>query len=363
VVQIEYLPSPNYWTYNSGFNQICLHGTSGPAPTGDSVGWLRSVAAGVSASFEISKTGRVTCLVNPWSGFSSWAQGIPESPDLSNPYLAQDMANGTNFNLKIISIEHDALSNEMISRLSMPPAQLQASLELSAQLCHDFSIPPIRSRIITHSQIMRYSRANCPGVINPDNYVTALANMMNNATSFGGGGGPVPVPPKLEIVVNGFTVRGEILLYCRKLFNQTLIVGMPLCEEFVGPGGLTTQIFERAVLQFHPEWMGTDWVVQGMLTGRDAPGAFAALTGGDSWQNALVSGPIKDYFYRLFNPVLVLGYPISLQYTGMDGRQAQRFERGILKVYEEFKNTDWYVQGDRLGSDYLKTSTPLLVAA
>lgn len=348
-LQIEQLPSPNRWTFNNGYKIICLHGTAG----GDSIDWLRSPGAGVSASFEISKNGRTVCLVDPYKGYSAWANGIPINPDYSNPYIAQALASKVNLNSISISIEHEAASADMIAHNAMPAAQLAASQALVLQLCHDFKIPVLRSRIIGHYQIDSYSRKNCPGVINLDKYVAALQALQ--------GAGEI-APPDMqlptEIKLNGHTVRGEFLAFYRKLFNPMLILGQPLTDEYIGEFGYVTQVFERKVLQFYPLFEGA-WRVQGQLLGAEYPGPYPAYSGPQPG----APSSIDKHVARLWNPLLIAGRPLSDVFIDKDNRPTQVYERDVLKVFSEFANTDWLVQGQRLGADFLKAGRAVAKAA
>lgn len=341
---VEYLPSPNFWNYNAGVQMIVCHGTSGSFDS--SVGWLRNPGAQASSNYIISLEGRVLCLVDPYQKKSAWANGIANRPDMNNPYIAATINAGINLNLRTISIEHEAASVDMIRHNRLPAAQQLASMQLILQLCRDFNIPVLRSRIIGHYQIDAVNRPNCPGVIDLDGYVAALQTMLN------GSGqsvptGTQPAPVKLEETINGHTVRGEILLYWRRLFNPVLICGYPLSEEYVDTEtGRTCQDFERTVLEFFPEYVGTDWGVQGRRLGAEATGAYPTFTGKQTG-----TSEIDKYVGRLFNALVVVGNPLSDIYLDA-GRPTQRFERAVLQVYSEFANTDWVVQGQRLGAAY-----------
>ena len=337
MLQINQAPSPNYWPYNLGYKLIVCHGTAsgdGDQAALNAEGWLRNPQAQASSNYVIWESGRIDCLVDPYKGFSAWANGIVNSPDWNNPIISQILHGGSNVNCFSISIEHVAASDSMIAHRTMPAAQQQASQALILQLAQDFHIPLDRTHIVGHYQIDSINRANCPGVINLDTYVPVLQGRQTQT-----------VP---SVVVNGHTLRGEMLGYWRKLFNPTLVCGLPLTDEFVDVSdGRTTQVFERTVLKFYPENAGTDWVIMGNLLGRDAmPASTSAVF---KW----VSEPIKTYVSRLFNPLVVLGNPISDLITDADGRQVQFFERGKLRVFAEFAGSDWQVQGDHLGAAWL----------
>lgn len=350
MLNIENLPSPNFWNYNAGRNLIVLHGTSSGAAS--AIGWLRNPAAAASANYLVRLDGSVVSLVDPYLGRSAWGNGIANRPDMSNPYIAQAINAGINLNTKSISIEHEAATIDMIRHNAMPAAQQLASMSLVLQLARDFNIPVLRSRIIGHYQIDAVNRPNCPGVINLDQYVTALQKMQDNSGQPGSQPGQ---PAKLEETISGHTVRGEILLYHRRLFNPLLILGNPLTEEFVDGDGRTCQVFERAVLRFFPEYIGTDWVIQALRLGAEAQDPYPVYTGRDS----KITGEIDKFVGRLFNSLVVVGKPLSDVYMDSDNRPTQRYERAILKVYSEFANSDWIVMGQRLGAAYLEAGPPV----
>ena len=336
-LQINQTPSPNFWGYNSGFEAVVCHGTAsgdGDSAALNAEGWLRNPQAQASSNYVVWQSGRIDCLVDPYRGYAAWANGIVNNPDYSNPLISRWLKAGINPNLKTISIEHVAASSEMIQHQTMPPAQQQASQALILQLAQDFHIAITRPNVIGHYQIDSVNRANCPGVINLDQYVPQLQNHQTQTVQ--------------TLSVGGHILRGEMLKYWQKLFNPLLVCGLPLTDEFVDrTDGRTTQVFERAVLKFYPENVGTDWIVMGQLLGRDA------LPVGTSAIFKWVSEPIKTYVGRLFNPLVVLGSPLSDLITGPDGRPVQYFERAALKVFAEFAGTDWGVQGDHVGATWL----------
>lgn len=342
-------PSPNYWAYNLGRKIVCLHGTAGDLNS--SLGWLRNPASQASANYLISLSGQIYCLVDPYKGYSAWGNGIPIQPDMSNPYIAQAISGDTNLNLVSISIEHEASSADMIAhRRPMPAAQLAASQALVRQLCKDFNLSIVISRIVGHYQIDSVSRANCPGVIDVPGYVSdMIAQDQAAATS---------------LSMNGYTIRGEILLYWKKLFNPVLTCGLPLTNEFVDGDGKVTQVFERAVLKFYPDLLTSaataPWCVQGVLLGSQA-----LLKAGKQPQPsaAVAIGAIGAYYQRLYNPTLICGYPISAPFKDADGRVTQYFERTVLKEYPEYTGTDWQVQGVRQGASWLPAPKSVLTAA
>lgn len=256
---MTYRVSPNYWPTNSGRRLISLHGTAGSA--GSALGWLCNPASESSANFLIELSGKIWCLVDPERGWSAWANGPLNQPDLSNRYIKECSVNKINPNRVCISIEHERSSASMIAGETMPKAQQDASNALVLWLCERFGIPVSRENIVGHWQFDKVNRPYCPG-FDMDKYVAQLQK------------GPVappmptnPPPPVSSIQMNGFTIKGAILDTWKREPNPVRVFGLPMTDEYTGTSGLIEQVFERAVLQFFPERYPDEWSVVGLPLG------------------------------------------------------------------------------------------------
>ncbi len=110
------------------------------------------------------------------------------------------------------------------------------------------NIPIDRSHIVSHSQIA--TDRSDPG---PDfKWDWFMAQLQG-------------LPASDVAILNGHGLGGGFLAYF-KAHGGVDVLGFPESEEFQFEGR-TTQIFERAVLQFFPENAGTPYTVQGMLVG------------------------------------------------------------------------------------------------
>jgi N-acetylmuramoyl-L-alanine amidase len=166
------IPSPNHWYDPQPIMGVVLHGTDGPL--GGSINWLCSPRSDVSANFVISKSGVIYRLVDFERGFRAWANGIVETYDTSIKWLDSLVKQRKNPNRYTVSIEHEAAGPEMISHSSMPKAQFDASIELTAYILASAGLKASNQTVIGHYQISGTKKIYCPGVIFPPAYVEVL---------------------------------------------------------------------------------------------------------------------------------------------------------------------------------------------
>lgn len=171
--------SQNYFQASNPIEAVCLHGTAGSL--WGSLATLRDVrvdnpALAVSSNYLIDKNGQIYELV-PWQlNRRAYANGVVENYDKSLNWLVQAVRAGLNPNLITVSIEHVAGELEMISRASMPNAQFNSSIELTANILAAAGLKANHQTIVGHNQISGYKRYNCPGVIFPPAYTEVLIN-------------------------------------------------------------------------------------------------------------------------------------------------------------------------------------------
>jgi len=153
------LPSPNRG-YNNGHvhrpEALLWHVTDGT----DSRDWLTSPASNASSNYLIRREGKRYELVPPT--IPAWANGVVKNPNRANLLIAKWLAEGCNFNQRVISLEFEGKSS-FGKGGSLTLAQIAAGIELSAWLCQEFDIAPDRAHIFGHNQIDSVNRANCPG--------------------------------------------------------------------------------------------------------------------------------------------------------------------------------------------------------
>jgi len=180
---------------------------------------------------------------------------------------------------------------------------------------------------------------------------------------------PSLIPPdqgqtELQVYIpeTGHTIRGMILDYWRAN-GSGLIYGNPISEPFVGPNGLYSQAFERAIFQYDPTYLWTeDPVIRPMPIGQmlladltDASRADGRRSGGianlvaftppsaDSERAAKVEelgGRFSEVtgfsiagdfatWYDANEGDFYLGSPLSEPFA-QRGKTVQYYERGIL---------------------------------
>ena len=144
----EWNPSPNF-SSRDGRKIIAIvdHITQGAFP--GCLDWLRNPVSQASATYIVTKTGRIIQLVK--EGDKAWANGIVNKPNWS-------LYDGTNPNLYTLSIEHEGQSGEPLTE-----AQYQSTLFLHKELTLKYGIPIDTDHIIGHYRIDSVNKANCPG--------------------------------------------------------------------------------------------------------------------------------------------------------------------------------------------------------
>jgi N-acetyl-anhydromuramyl-L-alanine amidase AmpD len=166
------IPSDNNWYDPQPIMGVVLHGTDGPLQA--SINWLVNPLSEVSANFVISKAGVIYRLVNFELGLRAWANGIVENYDHTIKWLDSLVKQRKNPNRYTVSIEHEAAGTEMINHSSMPKAQFDASIELTAYILASARLKASNQTVIGHYQISGTKKIYCPGVIFPPAYVEVL---------------------------------------------------------------------------------------------------------------------------------------------------------------------------------------------
>lgn len=151
--------------------------------------------------------------------------------------------------------------------------------------------------------------------------------------------------------------------------GQLPVFGYPISEEFT-ENGLRVQYFERAVMEYHPEYAGTKSEIQlrrlGSELAKDRKDkAFAPVSPPVlSLVNGKLALPPYSYFYETSHTLRgefldywkangglnIFGLPISEEVIE-NGRRVQYFERYRLEIFPEFEGTPWAVLGSLLARD------------
>ncbi|MCL5962438.1 MAG: peptidoglycan recognition protein family protein [Chloroflexi bacterium] len=148
--------------------------------------------------------------------------------------------------------------------------------------------------------------------------------------------------------------------------------GLPLTEEFTEISTTdgkpyTTQYFERARFEYHPENKGTPFEVQLGLLGReltarrDFPSCQAFKSTSDRWYFSEVQHSLSFSFLKYWlthGGLAIFGYPISeelAEKSATDGKEytVQYFERNRFEHHPENKGTEFEVQLGQLGRETL----------
>jgi N-acetyl-anhydromuramyl-L-alanine amidase AmpD len=170
-------PSPNYFTDGLPIEAIGLHGTAGrkwgalsalvdPRPAAPD---LR-----VSSNYLVDYAGLVYHLVDEKKGWRAFANGNIRQPDMTVRWLVHCLNFKINPNLVTVSIEHEALDLDMRQHKSMPDAQFNSSIELTAAILTWANLKANHETIVAHCQIDSVVKANCPGVIFVPAYLEVL---------------------------------------------------------------------------------------------------------------------------------------------------------------------------------------------
>lgn len=176
-MQIIDYPSPNFFDSGEKIEAIVLHGTAGSLRA--SLGTLTNPrndnpGKAVSSNYLIDTNGDIYRLVPWWLNRRAWANGVVNKPDTSINWLMQAIRNRKNPNLKTVSIEHVASSDNMIKRGRMTDKQWASSFWLVKNLLKEFKLEATNQTILGHYQIDSVNKAYCPGVIDIPAYINAL---------------------------------------------------------------------------------------------------------------------------------------------------------------------------------------------
>ncbi|MCS7289956.1 MAG: M14 family metallopeptidase [Roseiflexus sp.] len=153
------------------------------------------------------------------------------------------------------------------------------------------------------------------------------------------------LPAPQDRIENGIPVPAILWRYWRMHGGNDLF-GPPLAPAVV-ENGVTRQIFERAVLEIHPEWADTPYVVQVAPLGR----AYAPPSGASSRNDCAppacrrfaetpyaIRGAFAAYWER-HGGLPVFGFPLSDEMTAYaaDGerRVQQVFERAVFTLNDD----------------------------
>ncbi len=163
-------------------------------------------------------------------------------------------------------------------------------------------------------------------------------------------------------------VRGYFLKYWQN--NGGLAqFGYPISEEFF-EGYQRVQYFERARLEYHPEFSGSPYQVELSLLGEQ--------TLKQAGKNYLTATPVQSSQFQYFpqtghnlgfgfktyweqhGGLAIFGYPLSEEISEMsptDGKlyTVQYFERNRFEYHPEFKGTPYEVELGLLGAESFKT--------
>lgn len=170
----------------------------------------------------------------------------------------------------------------------------------------------------------------------------------------------------------GFWVQGPFREYW-ETHGGLFIFGYPITQAFED-GGLLKQYFERAVLEYHPEFAGTDDEILLQRLGADRtegrrnepPFQPLDVVGDENCDFYPETGHrlcfgFKNYWNE-HGGLPNFGYPISEEFDERnepppagDGQvyTVQYFERARFEYHPEFKGTQHEVQLGLLGTEYL----------
>lgn len=153
----------------------------------------------------------------------------------------------------------------------------------------------------------------------------------------------------------GATLSGGFAAFWRQ-HEGALLFGAPLTGEIVQPD-LTVQYFERARLEWHPDWPPGQQIALGrlgaeLLGGRvEPPIAPFASNAGHRYFAATghsIEGEILR-FWAAHGGLPIFGYPLSEE-RQEDGRTVQYFERARLEWHPELAGTGYGVLPTPLGA-------------
>jgi hypothetical protein len=151
-------------------------------------------------------------------------------------------------------------------------------------------------------------------------------------------------------------------LYYWERYGGLSIFGFPISPQ-LQENGLTVQYLERAKLEFHPEAVGTEWVIVGELLGRtvtagrehEEPFLPLANPAPDSTCTAFqetghrLCGGFRAYWEQ-HGGLWMFGYPITEEFHE-GGYIVQYFERARFEWHPENEGTPYAVLLGHLGRE------------
>lgn len=215
-----------------GIDRIIIHVTEGGYQS--SIDWLKNPNVEASCHYIINASGtEITRLVK--DGDTAWHAG------------------NLDMNYRSIGIEHTGYT--AVGNFS--EGLYRAGAELTAKLCKQYGIPADRQHILAHAEVPYPNNHTDPGP------KWDWSKFMSYVKEYYNAG---------EILMNSEILNGHILAngfrdYFYK-FGGVYVFGLPLTDEFVyDKTGLTTQVFERMVLEYDPNEPNINWRVRGKLVG------------------------------------------------------------------------------------------------
>ncbi len=168
-------------------------------------------------------------------------------------------------------------------------------------------------------------------------------------------------PDALYVGETGHYIKGPFLAYWQKAGGYG-VFGNPVSEAYTR-NGLQVQLFEQALLEYHPDLAGQPGEVSLGFLGRELA-QVEKLTGTNLAFNPVapqpntaaeefipetghtLAGPFKSFWFGN-GLVKFLGYPISQAFE-QDGLTVQYFERGRLEISPATKKVNYSNSGDLL---------------
>lgn len=167
-------------------------------------------------------------------------------------------------------------------------------------------------------------------------------------------------PDRVYFPQTGHYLSYGFLDYWR-LHGDLAVFGYPLTDEMTDPvTGLTTQYFERAVFEWHPD-APAGWQIQlrrlgaDRVTNRLTEPAFQPIASGDAGCDffAPTGHQICNHFLNYWESngaLAIFGYPLSEPFTE-NGFIVQYFERARFEWHPENAGTPYQVLLGQLGRD------------
>lgn len=163
----------NYWPGRAGrsVKALVLHTAEGTRAGVTS--WFNDPDSEASAHALVCKDGTIVEYVRAED--RAWANGILQNPDTGLALVRRWVDGGINPNAETFSIEHE----RMHYYDALTDAQYAASVAYSAQRCRDFKLTPDRDHILRHSDLDSVDRPNCPGRLDQEAYIAAVAAQLS----------------------------------------------------------------------------------------------------------------------------------------------------------------------------------------